>query len=126
MLDALDAAAHDRGGEFVGDGGDGQCVVHLRLPRGQFVQQQLQHEGHPKRGERRRRQIEARVQPGCSARAANAPVQGWRAIRVLFWGLAAGWFKRDQDRSEEHTSELQSREKLVCRLLLEKKKKESN
>src|SRR5690606_41183701 len=28
------------------------------------------------------------------------------------------------DRSEEHTSELQSRENLVCRLLLEKKKKE--
>src|SRR5690606_20204293 len=27
-----------------------------------------------------------------------------------------------QGRSEEHTSELQSREKLVCRLLLEKKK----
>src|SRR5690606_41153404 len=31
------------------------------------------------------------------------------------------WF-----RSEEHTSELQSREKLVCRLLLEKKKKIKN
>src|SRR5690606_42040929 len=30
---------------------------------------------------------------------------------------------RDQGRSEEHTSELQSRENLVCRLLLEKKKK---
>src|SRR5690606_41369561 len=28
----------------------------------------------------------------------------------------------DATRSEEHTSELQSREKLVCRLLLEKKK----
>src|SRR5690606_39781621 len=28
------------------------------------------------------------------------------------------------ERSEEHTSELQSRENLVCRLLLEKKKKE--
>src|SRR5690606_39761753 len=28
-----------------------------------------------------------------------------------------------QQRSEEHTSELQSRENLVCRLLLEKKKK---
>src|SRR5436309_11541090 len=27
----------------------------------------------------------------------------------------------DADRSEEHTSELQSRENLVCRLLLEKK-----
>src|SRR5690606_39901387 len=31
-----------------------------------------------------------------------------------------------QSRSEEHTSELQSRENLVCRLLLEKKKKEEN
>src|SRR5690625_5882240 len=29
----------------------------------------------------------------------------------------------DPDRSEEHTSELQSRGHLVCRLLLEKKKK---
>src|SRR5690606_40098079 len=29
-------------------------------------------------------------------------------------------------RSEEHTSELQSRENLVCRLLLEKKKYEQN
>src|SRR5258707_11594331 len=29
----------------------------------------------------------------------------------------------DQYRSEEHTSELQSRQYLVCRLLLEKKKK---
>src|SRR2546421_3432619 len=29
-------------------------------------------------------------------------------------------------RSEEHTSELQSRSDLVCRLLLEKKKKNSN
>src|SRR3712207_7701554 len=30
------------------------------------------------------------------------------------------------DRSEEHTSELQSRQYLVCRLLLEKKKKKHN
>src|SRR3712207_8811198 len=30
------------------------------------------------------------------------------------------------DRSEEHTSELQSRQYLVCRLLLEKKKKEDH
>src|SRR2546430_12782334 len=29
-----------------------------------------------------------------------------------------------EDRSEEHTSELQSQSNLVCRLLLEKKKKE--
>src|SRR3712207_8527145 len=32
----------------------------------------------------------------------------------------------DQARSEEHTSELQSRQYLVCRLLLEKKKQSSN
>src|SRR5690625_7126587 len=33
------------------------------------------------------------------------------------------WLKRRKSRSEEHTSELQSRGQLVCRLLLEKKKK---
>src|SRR5947209_15319376 len=32
----------------------------------------------------------------------------------------------DRLRSEEHTSELQSRQYLVCRLLLEKKKKEAD
>src|SRR3712207_8119930 len=32
----------------------------------------------------------------------------------------------NQTRSEEHTSELQSRQYLVCRLLLEKKKKQSD
>src|SRR5215475_259026 len=35
----------------------------------------------------------------------------------------ARWSPPASARSEEHTSELQSREKLVCRLLLEKKKK---
>src|SRR5690349_23689198 len=40
-------------------------------------------------------------------------------------GLALGEIDQDAgDRSEEHTSELQSRRDLVCRLLLEKKKKE--
>src|SRR5688572_32034255 len=33
------------------------------------------------------------------------------------------WAGRVADRSEEHTSELQSQSNLVCRLLLEKKKK---
>src|SRR5690606_39551386 len=33
--------------------------------------------------------------------------------------------RENAGRSEEHTSELQSRENLVCRLLLEKKKKEN-
>src|SRR3712207_8636902 len=34
--------------------------------------------------------------------------------------------ERGHPRSEEHTSELQSRQYLVCRLLLEKKKKTKN
>src|SRR5690625_7104074 len=38
-----------------------------------------------------------------------------------FDGLTAGFQNGKQDRSEEHTSELQSRGHLVCRLLLEKK-----
>src|SRR2546428_3880502 len=42
-------------------------------------------------------------------------------VRVRDGGLLG----RDADRSEEHTSELQSRSDLVCRLLLEKKKNNS-
>src|SRR3712207_8305298 len=42
----------------------------------------------------------------------------WRALG----GLGSG-FGVPTTRSEEHTSELQSRQYLVCRLLLEKKKK---
>src|SRR5439155_19148071 len=39
------------------------------------------------------------------------------------WPTRAGAISRSTDRSEEHTSELQSRGHLVCRLLLEKKNK---
>src|SRR5690606_41309938 len=38
-----------------------------------------------------------------------------------FGGVVGCVEDQDQRRSEEHTSELQSRENLVCRLLLEKK-----
>src|SRR2546429_2927963 len=41
-----------------------------------------------------------------------------------FWLIAETLFCCDRPRSEEHTSELQSRLHLVCRLLLEKKKKQ--
>src|SRR5437870_10488907 len=41
--------------------------------------------------------------------------------RQIEAGLVGG--DREQRRSEEHTSELQSRGHLVCRLLLEKKKR---
>src|SRR3712207_6906393 len=40
----------------------------------------------------------------------------------ICWGTDSLWYGSPH-RSEEHTSELQSRQYLVCRLLLEKKKK---
>src|SRR5439155_21659951 len=46
---------------------------------------------------------------------------------VSRWAARAGWsFRFCATRSEEHTSELQSRGHLVCRLLLEKKKKKQH
>src|SRR2546422_2051232 len=66
-------------------------------------------------------------------------LKGWsgldspeRAIHALDVLEDAGWVMPEvakpgaQGRSEEHTSELQSRLHLVCRLLLEKKKKKVN
>src|SRR2546422_11702713 len=46
-----------------------------------------------------------------------------QGCEVLRHGASAG--SRHEKRSEEHTSELQSRLHLVCRLLLEKKKKKT-
>src|SRR5690554_8108106 len=48
-----------------------------------------------------------------------------RIMNVNSKGLAVGEWRdlTEKERSEEHTSELQSRPHLVCRLLLEKKKK---
>src|SRR3712207_8487676 len=53
------------------------------------------------------RAVRAGPGPAGGQRAAGRPGEGGREV---------------QDRSEEHTSELQSRQYLVCRLLLEKKK----
>src|SRR3712207_7115649 len=67
------------------------------------------------------------------ARAAGDPQGLRRQLDVIgFAGLgsgvvhlpAAAVVELDLVRSEEHTSELQSRQYLVCRLLLEKKKKQ--
>src|SRR2546425_8847965 len=48
-------------------------------------------------------------------------------IAVAAWPTTKTWFAADAivGRSEEHTSELQSLAYLVCRLLLEKKKKKT-
>src|SRR2546430_6143971 len=55
--------------------------------------------------------------PRCSACSTDSAVPG-------FPDAAIG--ERHPDRSEEHTSELQSQSNLVCRLLLEKKKQNTS
>src|SRR5207253_4887344 len=47
----------------------------------------------------------------------------WRPVQIIFAGKAHPADEPGKYRSEEHTSELQSRGHLVCRLLLEKKNK---
>src|SRR5437870_6982226 len=46
----------------------------------------------------------------------------WQTFKAFFWSVVMK-LSPARRRSEEHTSELQSRGHLVCRLLLEKKKK---
>src|SRR5207253_5074056 len=56
---------------------------------------------------------------GPKGRSAAADTDAYMRAEILSYSRARGVFMR----SEEHTSELQSRGHLVCRLLLEKKKK---
>src|SRR3712207_7335457 len=65
---------------------------------------------------------------GVAAAAGELTVTAWLLFAILFvWQmphfLAIAILYRDDYRSEEHTSELQSRQYLVCRLLLETKKR---
>src|SRR2546427_6437411 len=59
---------------------------------------------------------------------ASPPACGYWSGRPLpamgpSWDRGSAWLDLISPRSEEHTSELQSQSNLVCRLLLEKKKK---
>src|SRR2546430_13516910 len=78
------------------------------------------------------------IRPGQSVRfgavflLAETPMQGRGRGSAVHAGLAiaaavgfagTAWAQGAAARSEEHTSELQSQSNLVCRLLLEKKKK---
>src|SRR2546422_7089895 len=71
-------------------------------------------------------EIQARKPAAPAPPGAPAPTSGSTGVRTpLPPGKAAGLDRAStlSNRSEEHTSELQSRLHLVCRLLLEKKKK---
>src|SRR3712207_9226339 len=60
--------------------------------------------------------------PICARSRRQAAAEGGRGPGAQREG-AAHQLRVGRHRSEEHTSELQSRQYLVCRLLLEKKKK---
>src|SRR5690606_40975243 len=67
--------------------------------------------------------------PAPSTRADSYNSSGiWRrpARKITIGEPKVHTFRITRVRSEEHTSELQSRENLVCRLLLEKKNKRTN
>src|SRR5437667_10280088 len=59
----------------------------------------------------------------CSATIANPGDLASRLIEAEVEVVSSNGARPDRQRSEEHTSELQSHHDLVCRLLLEKKKK---
>src|SRR5690349_22540122 len=71
----------------------------------------------------RRRRGRAAPRDAGSARrsAARSADAAPSAVPSRAW-TASSWSRDSAPRSEEHTSELQSRRDLVCRLLLEKKK----
>src|SRR5437870_10117726 len=69
---------------------------------------------------RRSSDLSSRARCASSGPNASVPLDGRRCDRAGEGTPGAG---RGGPRSEEHTSELQSRGHLVCRLLLEKKKK---
>src|SRR3712207_6998912 len=57
---------------------------------------------------------------GSRSRGRRAYVVLWSSPEPLSFDASAGFRQDHASRSEEHTSELQSRQYLVCRLLLEK------
>src|SRR3712207_8039328 len=65
----------------------------------------------------------SRSPASCSARAGGTTNRRAAASRGLLRACCSFLALSIRSRSEEHTSELQSRQYLVCRLLLEKQKK---
>src|SRR3712207_7748701 len=75
------------------------------------------------RSQDNRRTARSRRAPLCRAECRAAPVRRSRLCVERSAAVTARSGGGHHARSEEHTSELQSRQYLVCRLLLEKKKK---
>src|SRR5437899_5195447 len=73
----------------------------------------------------RERSVKPSAQP-TKVRILHLPPPHHRSLSHVDPSASGAGFSAPGDRSEEHTSELQSLRHLVCRLLLEKKKKENN
>src|SRR5206468_12609826 len=69
------------------------------------------------------RSVNAIVSSGYATDATMSRYQDFGFRGVIAKPYEAAELGKNRPRSEEHTSELQSRSDLVCRLLLEKKKK---
>src|SRR5690625_6855036 len=67
-------------------------------------------------------EVSGELMGGVSEHGVLYLANGRRAVMPCFVGEVGICGNRENLRSEEHTSELQSRGHLVCRLLLEKKK----
>src|SRR5690606_40353206 len=96
------------------------CVIYLTRDLGLEVHSVLVDTGGFTDDELK--QVEKRAyEMGVTSHRAVDETQNYyeSSIKYLIFGNVL------KNRSEEHTSELQSRENLVCRLLLEKKKKNS-
>src|ERR1041385_9407760 len=110
----------------MGAGGRRAQVRHQRAklrPLQNLRHQRPESEHHLGSARRRRRpELSEYVTPRGSLKPRCCPVQGLQAWKRRRRGILAGFVQKGH-RSEEHTSELQSRLHLVCRLLLEKKKK---
>src|SRR5256886_7727824 len=110
----METAAEQCDVAVIGGGRAGSTAAALLARRGYRVMA-LEKAHHP------------RFHIGESLLPMNLPI--FERLGVLEKVRALGVYKRgadfeaDNERSEEHTSELQSQSNLVCRLLLEKKKK---
>src|SRR3712207_8357307 len=87
-------------------------LFRSRVPDLLFLSARLRADGH----------VEV-VLPDGTVTSDDAVLSDWLGRSVALRAAAdAPGERRYESRSEEHTSELQSRQYLVCRLLLEKKK----
>src|ERR1035437_7679522 len=108
-----------------GDGGDTQSRSHFAIR----VTAEITHFDHSRRPRLQPLQAcsAASGSPCCMRFSSRVSCDGGLAAAFCCWPLITwqqyiAMRKRKESRSEEHTSELQSRQYLVCRLLLEKKK----